>query len=65
MEMEVLPYGTSHHRWKSPCCGEGLIYQEVLSKCVNEETLTERRSYNRQVSSTVMSRPELILIRQD
>ena len=35
----------------------GLIHQEFLPKCLNEESSTE--------SSTVMSRPESILIIQD
>ena len=28
----------------------GLTHQEALPKCVNEESSTERRSYNRQVN---------------
>ena len=46
----------------------GLIYKNVSTKCVKEESSTERRSYNHQVLqifSTVMSRPETILIRQE
>ena len=46
----------------------GFIHREVSTKCVNKESSTERHSDNRQaqqIFSTVMSRPESILIRQE
>ena len=44
----------------------GLSNLEVSTKCVSEESSTEHRTYNHQVQrifSTVMSRPESMLIR--
>ena len=42
--------------------------QPDVSECINEERSVDRRSYNRQVKQVifaVMSKPDLILLRQD
>ena len=54
--------------WNSPCLGEGASHQQFFTRVRQREELnwaSQLKSSDQQISSTIMSRPESTLIRQD